>query len=158
MKLKSNLINFLKKLPALHAAHARSISNELHIYLQAAAHLFKSTPSAYLLFLLVRPQHFLHYFSLLWVWVIFMSYWRKCTGKWKHKEDKTYKQIHHETDTSERMNEMQTRMHPLWGKGDHPSRLARDRPENLRQIPRPAFCKKCPANFLFHNIFNHFKF
>jgi hypothetical protein len=37
------------------------------------------------------------------------------------------------------------------------SRLSRDSPENLRQIPRPAFCMKCPANLLFHNTFNHFK-
>jgi hypothetical protein len=48
--------------------------------------------------------------------------------------------------------------HSTWHLGDHPSRLSRDSPENLRQIPLPAFCMKYPANFLFHNIFNHFKF
>jgi hypothetical protein len=42
--------------------------------------------------------------------------------------------------------------------GDHPSRLSRDSPENLHQILRPVFCMKSPENFLFHNIFNHFKF
>jgi hypothetical protein len=52
----------------------------------------------------------------------------------------------------------QQEAHPPLNLGWPPSRLSRDSPENLRQIQRPAFCMKCPANLLFHNIFNHFKF